>query len=133
MSLFQWEVTYVNHLLCGREWKVPNDWPKILPGIFGEVSRVTVGTIETAGTHLHYTLPDRMGRLHMEVNHGYGTTAEQDTELLVFKLTARGSFPQSPPDDSMMEMAFNTGRSAIVRAFYESTGPDAHRVWEIVQ
>lgn len=122
----QWEVTYVNHLLRGREWVRPSDWPLVLPGVIGATSRVGVGHFESMGCHSHFVLPGNAGRLHVELTHGFTGISEDADEVLIVQLTARGGFDQSRDVASGLAL----GREAVVRAFEQITGEDVRdRVW----
>jgi len=123
----QWEVTYVNHLIHGREWQSQADWPEVLPGIIGAADAVSSGSLESMGFHTRYTLGEDAGRLHIELTHGFDGPDEDADELLVLQLTSRGGV-----DDSRdLTAGMRLGREAIVRSFAEITGERVRRdVWE---
>ncbi len=123
----QWEVTYVNHLVQGREWQEHADWPKLLPGLIGSADKVSSGTLESLGFHTQFTLPDDAGRLHIELSHGFAGPDDDAPELLVLQLTARGGI------DSFRNLTegLTIGRESVVRSFADVTGEGAHRVWEV--
>jgi len=123
----QWEVTYVNHLVRGREWQDPAEWQELLPGVLGATSGVSVGTLETAGCHVHFVLPNDAGRLHVELTHGFAGPDEDADELLIVQLTARGGIDASR--DASAGLAL--GREAIVRSFAEIAGARVrNEIWE---
>lgn len=125
----QWEVTYVNHLIQGREWQTSADWPSLLPGLIGSVGEVSAGNFESFGCHCQYVLPEEAGRLHVELSHGFSGTDDDDEaqELLVLQLTARGGLEEGRDVASGLAI----GRAAIVRSFFEVTGAKAHKAWEV--
>ena len=124
----QWEVTYVNHLRKGRDWGEPADWPKLLPGLIGTTGDLSTGTMESINCNWRFVLPDNIGRLHVDLHHGFTGIEPEAAEILVLQLTARGgSAPVGGPD---ICTGLAIGRSAIVRKFTEVTGPDAHKKWE---
>lgn len=123
----QWEVTYLNHLVRGRDWQDQRDWPKLLPGLVGSVDAVSSAAFESLSCHTHFVLPDQAARLHVELSHGFAGPEDNDTELLVLQLTARGGMS----DDRDLVKRLAVGREAVVRSFAEVTGAEAHAVWEI--
>ena len=123
----QWEVTYVNHLVRGREWSDPSEWHDVLPGVIGATKTVSAGGFESMGCHAHFTLPDDAGRLHVEVTHGFAGPDEDADELLIVQLTARGGIDESRDVSAGLAM----GRESIVRSFAEITGGRVRtEVWE---
>lgn len=123
----QWEVTYVNHLVRGREWSTPSDWQDVLPGVIGSTGVVSVGQFESMGCHAHFALPDNAGRLHVEVTHGFAGPDEDADELLIVQLTARGGIDRSGDVSAGLAL----GREAIVRSFGQITGERVRiDVWE---
>ena len=123
----QWEVTYVNHLVQGREWQEHADWPQLLPGLIGSVGSVSAGTFESLGCNTRFILPGEAGRLHIELNHGFAGPDEEAPELLVLQLTARGGIDE----ERDLAAGLALGRESIVRSFAEVTGEEAHRIWEV--
>lgn len=123
----QWEVTYVNHLVRGREWNAPSEWKDVLPGVIGSIEMVSMGGFESMGCHAHFALPDNAGRLHVEVTHGFAGPDEDADELLIVQLTARGGIDEGR--DVSSGLAF--GREAIVRTFGQISGERIRtEVWE---
>lgn len=123
----QWEVTYVNHLLRGRDWDEPADLPEILPGLIGSTDRVCSASFESVDSHYQFVLPDDAGRLHVELSHGFSGSDEGAPELLVLQLTARGGIE---PDGRGLSEGITLGRECVVRTFSEVTGKSVHETWE---
>jgi uncharacterized protein (TIGR04255 family) len=123
----QWEITYVNHIPKGTVWDSPSDWGNVFPSLSSNNIRSTVGSLESFECKLHYELEDRHGRLHVEIRHG---KRDNTHEILIMNLTARGPIRS---DGIELDEGLNLGREAIVRAFAELTGPDAHKFWEITK
>ena len=122
----QWEVTYVNHLVRGREWRSQADWRELLPGVIGATSAVSAGEFESTGCHSHFVLPGNAGRLHIELTHGFAGPDEDADELLIVQLTARGGIDKSHGLASGLAL----GREAIVRSFAEITGERVRKeIW----
>jgi len=123
----QWEVTYVNHLVRGREWNEPSDWREVLPGVIGATTAISGAGLETMGCHAHFALPDDAGRLHVEVTHGFAGPDEDADELLIVQLTARGGIDESRDVSTGLAL----GHETIVRSFAEITGEGVRReIWE---
>lgn len=123
----QWEITYVNHIPKGTVWNSPSDWENVFPTISSNNNCSTVGSLESFECKLHYELEGKRGRLHVEIRHG---KRDNTQEILIMNLTARGPIH---PDGVQLDEGLNLGRKAIVRAFAELTGPDAHEFWEITK
>jgi uncharacterized protein (TIGR04255 family) len=124
----QWEVTYVNHLLKGRDWNEPADWSLLVPGLLGAIPNARTAAIESLGCNYRFLLPDKAGRLHIDLYHGMTSTEVDGIEVLVLQLTARGSLDSAGGRDISAGLAI--GHAAIVRKFAEVTGPQAQKNWE---
>lgn len=117
----QWEITYVNHIPRGGVWNQPADIRRLLPGIFSKKANAVWGVFESAGGAFTFEIPDRRGRLHVEVQHTQHNEPNP-TELIVLKLTARG-----PIDDNTdLNAGLNLGHETIVQAFTDLTAEKAH-------
>lgn len=120
----QWEITYVNHFVQGRDWQQPSDWAtlfKMLPGI-PPVS--FLAPLETFDAAWHFEIAPEIGRLHADLRHvRVGTSS--GPEAIQFSLTARGA----ASDPAMVLDGLSKGRAAIVLAFAEITSESAQRKW----
>lgn len=123
----QWEVTYVNHILAGEDWKSPDDWEKLVPGLVGAGLKLPQLEKESLSTRIQLAIKPRKGRLHIELNHGFQSTEDEETEILTLQLVARG--PVESEDETELMDGLDLGRSVIVRAFAELTGIEAHNRW----
>ncbi|MCH8822647.1 MAG: TIGR04255 family protein [Planctomycetes bacterium] len=123
----QWEVTYVNHFLAGEDWKSPDDWEALVPGLIGTGIKLPQLEKESLGTRIQLEIKPRKGRLHVELNHGFRSTEDEETEILTLQLVARG--PVESEDETELMNGLDLGRSVIVRAFAELTGAEAHKRW----
>ncbi|MBV8781244.1 MAG: TIGR04255 family protein [Phycisphaerae bacterium] len=124
----QWEVTYVNYLVKGREWTEPSDWPKIIPGLLGRAELAKGGSLEGVESSTHFVLPNKTGRLHIDLHRGFTTGDPDADEVLVLQLTARGAIAQS--ELNTIAQFLDIGHVAIVQAFTDLTGQEAHALWE---
>jgi uncharacterized protein (TIGR04255 family) len=123
----QWEVVYVNQFLKGREWTTPSDWNAILPGVIGTTSGVPDASLETGVFRASFEMPKRVGRIHVEVSHGFSGPDDEATEVLVVQLTARGSVDKERGPLAGLDI----GREAIVRTFVALTGEHVRKViWQ---
>jgi len=123
----QWDLTYVNHLVKGREWQSPKDWQEVLPGIIGSTDVVSSGVFEAIGMHLSFVLPRNSGRLHVELTHGSSILDDEAQEVLLLQFTARGGIT----DDQDYADGLGIGHQAIVRSFAEITGERVRKeVWK---
>jgi hypothetical protein len=83
--------------------------------------------LETLSGNWHFVLPEKTGRLHVDLLHAF-TGAEDDAkELLVLQLTGRGKI--APDEGRDLIWGLNAGRRAIVGTFAAVTGERAHTIW----
>lgn len=123
----QWEVTYVNHLIKGREWSSPDTLNRVVPGLVGGAVRPPVGSLETLACNWHVCLPQNLGRLHIDLFHGFAGLEDGAPEILSLQLTARGGIqPESGHD---LGSGLELGRSAIVTMFNAITSQEMHVLW----
>lgn len=116
----QWEVTYVNKFIRGREWQISAEWMDVIPGLIGTATHLRTASLETVRTSWHFVLPERAGRLHVDLTHGFAGPEEDAEEFLILQLTTRGGIDEEKGHG--LNWGLNTGRKAIVRAFSEITG-----------
>lgn len=124
----QWEVTYVNHLPKGSVWNEPCDWAPLFPGLPAPNPGLSGATLESVAGEWHYQIPDRRGRLHVQIGHGRRDVPEKN-EVLILNLTARGPVNGSEECEAPWDAGLNLGREVIVRAFKELTSATAHKYW----
>lgn len=123
----QWEVTYVNKFVRGREWRNSAEWTDVVPGLIGTACRLRTARLETIRTDWHFVLPESAGRLHVDVTHGFDGPEEEAEEFLILQLTTRGGIDEEKGHD--LNWGLNTGREAIVRSFSEITGKGVQTLW----
>jgi uncharacterized protein (TIGR04255 family) len=124
----QWEITYVNYIPRGTVWETPDDWNNVFRAPLLPPDRLQSGEFESIACTWHYRLPNRAGRLHIGIKHGFERvdSAAKNRELLILTLTARG--PTAARDSGWTD-GLDVGRYAIVKAFEEMTSPHAHDYW----
>jgi len=129
-NITQCEVTYVNHILPAEDvWHTHAEAGRAVT-LVSETNRFFfLPTAEDIRASARFLIraPDEnvAGRLHIELEPRY--FVEDDTPLLLLKLTARGA-----PLGKGLEGArdfFAIGREWIVRGFADITSPEMHRIW----
>lgn len=128
----QWEVTYVNHIPHGTVWQTPTDWATLFHGLLGSYQKATEVRVESVGGSWHFEIPPQRGRLHVDLKHAK-VSAPGSEELIRLTLTARGPIANSGADHQSLARGLDLGRRVIVRAFWELTSPEAHKVWGLTQ
>lgn len=123
----QWEVTYANHLIRGKDWDSADDWPVLLPGIFGQSEFHQLLRRESGSADLHFEIRPKRGRLHLDVRHGTRADGDDSVEVLVLRLTARGTL--ATPDVDAVLNGLNLGRTLIVSTFAHVTGAAIQKRW----
>ena len=122
----QWEVAYVNHIPRGELWTNGNDWAKLFPGFCIPSQEVELLCFESASALWHLVIGDKLGRLHIQLEHGRVGSPSGD-EAIILTLTARG--PVDLGQGQQLESGLALGHASIVRAFTQMTSPAAHKVW----
>ncbi|GMU82710.1 MAG: TIGR04255 family protein [Phycisphaerales bacterium] len=120
----QWEITYINHLVCGRDWESPGDWPALFNAVPGIPTAELPVRLDSFGATWRFEIPPELGRLHAEVRHVRIGTSD-GPEALLLSLTARGS----GSDRESILAGLASGRSAIVRTFAQLTSDVAQAKW----
>lgn len=124
----QWELTYVNHIEKGSLWQHPDDWAGVLPGLLGSIGAIPRRRLETIGGDWRFELEPERGRLHISLRHGKRKgEGEDESELLVLELTARGPITATPGFD--LDNGLNLGHETIVKTFAAITSDEAQRHW----
>lgn len=124
----QWEVTYVNHIPRGSVWERPDDWAKLFPNSVILQSNVGQINLEGIQAQWHFEIHPQKGRLHVELQSGRRAPDQNEDDLLIMKLTARGPIPFEDNGTSLNE-GLNLGHEIIVRSFKALTSEEAHITW----
>ena len=125
-EIVQCEVTYINHLVRGKEWENFEDVSRIFRvwsgGSVGELRASQMVSFTTA-----YDLPNRLGRLQVVVQPGIRKTDSK--EIIQFALTAT----TKPAGSTSAEIlkSLDTGHEAVVTSFRDFTTSDMHAYWGI--
>ncbi len=123
-SVWQCEVTYVNHLVRGRDWKSFEDLGTVFPIWRGLQSGLLFRSIEMAAFNTSFKLPDEAGRIQFNLQPGVTPEGE---EILQLTVTATGK-PESQEDGALYDW-LDYGHLAVVNGFVQFTSPEAHRMW----
>lgn len=121
----QCEMTYVNHIELGQGWKSYGQLNKVVASWSGTSSGNFLPVPESVNISARYVLPDKKGRLHIEMQ---PAIRQQDAkEVLQLNLTARGK-PESSNLENILEW-FDLGHEWIVRGFTDFTAKEMHNFW----
>jgi uncharacterized protein (TIGR04255 family) len=119
------EVTYVNHLVRGREWQEIKDLPRILPVWAGGGREGVLGTPDLVAFTTRYPFPEEKG--HLAVHLQPAVRQLDKKEVLQLTLTAKGQ--PSSADITGVLAWLDFGRQQVVQAFCDLTSPEVHRIW----
>ncbi|MCL4741219.1 MAG: TIGR04255 family protein [Phycisphaerales bacterium] len=121
----QWEVTYVNRFVRGRDWGSPADLGTLLPSLLGPLPAHGGLAPEVPACTWRFVIAPQRGRLHLELENQPRQT-ESGEEAAILKLTARGPMNEGQPT---IEEGLKLGHDVIVQSFVEITSREAHRKW----
>ena len=124
----QWEITYVNVMSKGTVWHEPSDWNHLFPKIPAPMSSSSVAELESFEGEWHYIIPERKGRLHVQIKHQKQLGNKEESIRMV--LTARGPINENTDRLNAMNEGLNIGHDVIVQSFFDLTSSIAHEVWE---
>lgn len=122
----QWEITYLNHIPKGTVWNNPGDWSFFRP-LNPDFNRLSAGTLESINGEWHYEIIPRKGRLHVTWSHSLREDNQQ--ELIVLNLTARGPCAASLSDAEIAMNGLDLGHTTIVTSFAELMTDEANQYW----
>lgn len=126
----QWEVTYVNHMPKGTVWDAPGDWADVFVGLAPSGFGASESRFESFAGVWHYEIPEKRGRLHVELARARTQAAPRE-ELLRFTLTARGPISPGTLNGGELVNGLDLGRRAIVTGFRDLTSKRAHAYWKL--
>ncbi|WP_425616035.1 TIGR04255 family protein [Anatilimnocola sp. NA78] len=125
-----WELTYVNRIPAGELWKSPNDWPKVVPGLWRN------GVTDIPGARLHglvgqwvWQADDECARVMVEPK----PHKDGPNENLYLHITSRGTFrftEQTSDSLERIERGLGIGHSMIVTTFDTIVSSDAKKAWK---
>jgi uncharacterized protein (TIGR04255 family) len=121
----QWEVTYIDFIRPGELWTEPNEWSKILPGLFGFSRAQDQLRLESITGEWHYEISPQLGRLHIAP--AMGKVASSEELGLILSITARGPIGHDVPLD--LDRGLDLGHKMIVQTFLDISSQEAQRAW----
>lgn len=125
----QWEITYVDSFPAGEYWSSPEDWDRVLPGLFGNLFQWKPLRLrmEQRRAEWSFEIEPEAGRLHITAQSGRWAWDPRDTLLL--DMTCRGPIIHGSPDsvrqglDMGHEVSVNTFLSIAARELQERWSP----------
>lgn len=127
----QWEVIYVNRIPRGTVWNEPADWTKLFRSLPFVQANLSSASLESFGGEWHYEIPPRLGRLHVQIQHGR-LALPTAQEVLTLTLTARGPVEMEGNRALDLDNGLNRGHAVIVQAFKDLTSDAAHEYWGLI-
>ena len=121
-EVWQCEVTYVNHLLQGKEWKSLGDLRGMFPFWERRFSEKT--DFDVNAFSFNMALPHKFGQLQVAANPVLRADGKQAVQLT---LTASGK-PESSADEHILKW-LDVGHEYIVNFFAEFTSSALHTFW----
>lgn len=139
----QWELTYVNRIAQGDLWSSPNDWPRVLPGIWAGdfAASPNLDLQGLQGRWVWQSSTDR-ARLYIEPKPGR-SIGKPPIDLLILSLTARGPVESAESTEAnsatpiqyadmmaSIEDGMNIGHALIVSTFDAICSDSAKQQWK---
>ena len=126
VEVVQCEVTYINHLVRGKEWDNFEDVSKIFR-VWSGGSLGSFRASQMVSFTVAYDLPGNIGRLQVVVQPGIRKTDSK--EIIQFALTATVKSDGSKLPEILN--ALDSGHVAVVTGFRDFTTTDMHSHWGI--
>lgn len=126
IEVTQCEVTYINHLIRGEEWKTFNDVPRIFR-LWASPGAESLSASQMVSFVTVFELPDNAGTLQVVLQPGIRKSDSK--EIIQFSLTATGKPAGSNLGDILKWL--DLGHVAVVTSFRDLTTPDMHKYWGI--
>lgn len=124
-AVWQWQVTYINHLLRGREWQSLDDIPELFPALGGvEFGSGRWKSMKLGPFALQFAAADDVC---LQIVCSPGIRASDQQEILELSLTATGKPSSSDLQD--VTHGFDAGHAAIVDNFAAFTSGRLHELW----
>jgi len=124
-EITQCEVTYVNHIEIGDQWKGFAEPNKVI-ACWRDTSGKFLTQPESVSLNVRYTMPEKKGRLHITAQPVIRRLDAK--ELLQLNLTARGK-PESSNLQDISEW-FDLAHEWIVQGFTDFTTAQMHEAWK---
>lgn len=121
-EVWQCEVTYVNHLLRGKEWESPSDVRRMFPFWTHRLS--DKADLDVRAFSFSAALPDGQGQLQLVAN---PVLRSDGKEAIQLSITASGR-PQGSSDEQILDW-LDLGHDYVVNFFADFTSPNMHSFW----
>jgi uncharacterized protein (TIGR04255 family) len=122
----EYELSYINHLLKGKEWDKIDDLQKIFTDFnWKQTQKRFLPNPDNVAWQITFTLPDNKGNLYCNLKKAI--RAEDKLPLFVFELSARGF--NEPINKASIRQWFDLAREWIVRGFTDLTTYEIQKFW----
>lgn len=121
----QWELTYVDAFALGEYWQTPADWPRILPGLFGNLQSAKGLELEHRAAEWSYEILPKQGRLHIAARPG--RVVDRGDDVLLLQMTARG--PLGKAGAKTLREGLDLGHRVAKETFFQVASDEAKRHW----
>ena len=125
-QLDQLELTYVNHVPSGQAWHDLSDLGSLVTCFDWRTRTGFLPVPENVGLSMHFRLPDRLGRLHVEL--APVLKQPESAPALRLSLTVRGRPAEKITTESMKGW-FELAREWIVKGFADLTQAETDKLW----
>ncbi|MCK4625225.1 MAG: TIGR04255 family protein [Phycisphaerae bacterium] len=123
----QCELTYVNHVKKGDGWDTMADLSTIFTTFAWRTRSDFLPIPDNARWSLRFLLPDKMGRLHVDV---VPVRVQPNNDLAIrFSLTVRGK-PSNIEDTASLSQWYDLAREWIVKGFADLIDEKTDALWE---
>lgn len=120
----QYELTYINHILKGEGWDIPDDIGNIFPDFSRRKSEKRfLPSPETINWQTSFVFPERAGRLRVSIR--LGERKSDRLPIILLELTARGI--GADRSRSSMWSWFDMAHEWIVCGFTDLTAENMHK------
>lgn len=127
LNPIEYELTYINHIVKGREWNTIDDLSKIFSDfVWKQIPGRFLSNPVNVAWQIEYPLPEKKGHLIVSLKQAIRT--EDKIPLFVLEVTARG-FDESGDKEAFRKW-FDVAHEWIVRGFTDLTTHEVHLVWE---
>lgn len=121
-EVWQCEVTYINHLLRGKEWESLTDVRQLFP--FWAQRLSAKADFDVNAFSFNVALPDKQGQLQVIANPVLRSDGKEAIQLTI---TASGKPPGS--SDEHILAWLDLGHDYVVNFFADFTSPNMHSFW----
>lgn len=123
-AIWQCEVSYINHLVRGRDWETFEDVGILFPAWRGVKAGGVFRSVQVVLFATTFQLPDESSRIEFTLQPG---VRQDGTEILQLTVTAVGK-PAAQDDQTLLDW-LDFGHLAVVNGFVQFTSLEAHRKW----